>query len=112
MGALLNPVNRLGNGIKWPLVAHTVAMFLFLTVFAAMSLVAPSIAYTDNRGFPGGDGVLPPGPFGYIFSLLSRPIALIPKVMLLLNGCLADLLLVSYIYIKVSCPGVQRTPLP
>jgi hypothetical protein len=58
MGALLNPVNRARGGIKWGLVAHTAAMFSFVTIYTAMTLDIQSISYIDNRDFP-GDGEVP-----------------------------------------------------
>ena len=50
--------------IKWGLVAHTVAMFSFITIPATTNLSLQSVSYVDNRGFHDG-GVFPPGPLGY-----------------------------------------------
>ena len=94
MGTLLNPTRFARGDIKWGLVAHTVAMFSFVTVFTAANLDLLSVSYIDNREFPGTD-VLPPGPFGYQFFIFSKPINIAPYVMFYLNSCLADGLLVS-----------------
>ena len=96
LNALLNPVNRPGTGIKWSFVAHTIAMFSFVTVIIVMCLGVLPICYIDNREFPGGYFPVP-GPLGYYASLYSNPIDIVPKVMFLLNYCLADGLLVSAI---------------
>ena len=97
MDRLLNPAHRRMEGIKWGLVAHTVAMFSAVTVYTAMSLNILSDCYIDNREFPGVDGVLPPGPSGYRFLIYSGVISLVPNVMFLLNNWLADGLLVSLV---------------
>jgi hypothetical protein len=94
IGALLDPANRKGGGIKWGLVAHTVAMFAFVTVYTATNLFFQSAAYIDNREYPGTDG-LSPGPIGYQLSAYYKPIAFMPSVMFLLNNWLADGLLVG-----------------
>lgn len=94
MGALLDPVNRAREGIKWRLVAHTAAMFSFATIYIATTLEIESISFIDNREFP-GDDVLPPGPFGYQFLIFSKAISILPQVMFFLNNWLADGLLVS-----------------
>ena len=96
LNALLNPVNRPGTGIKWSFVAHTIAMFSFVTVIIVMCLGVLPVCYIDNREFPGGYFPVP-GPLGYYASLYSNPIDIVPKVMFLLNYCLADGLLVSAI---------------
>lgn len=96
MNALLNPVNRAWGGIKWPLVAHTVAIFSFVTIYTAMNLNLQLISFVDNREFPGG-GVLSPGPLGYQFFIYSKAISIVPNLTFLLNNWLADGLLVSSI---------------
>jgi hypothetical protein len=101
MDALLNPASRTKEGFKWGLVVHTAAMFLFVTVFTAMSLDLPSISYVGNREFPGNDA-LPKGPFGYQSLMYSEPITVIPYVMFFSNNLLADGLLVS----SISSPAV------
>lgn len=92
MTALLN---RPKGGIKWGLVAHTVAMFSFATINSAMTLDIQSISYIDNREFSGGDYVSLPGPFGYQFFIFSEAINGVPNIMFFLNQWLADGLLVS-----------------
>lgn len=92
MGALSNPASHMKRSVKWLLVAHTAAMFSFVTIFTALNLDLLSISYIDNRGFFGHD-VLPPGPFGYQFLIYSKPITVTPYVMFFLNNLLADGLL-------------------
>jgi hypothetical protein len=99
MAALLNPINRKRGGIKWGLVAHTVAMFSFVTTYNATVGDFNSNSFIDNRGFPGING-LPPGPFGYQFYLGGgRHIELIS---IALNGWLADGLLVCFVFNSVA----------
>lgn len=95
MSAFFNPSNRPKGGIKWPLVAHTLVMFSFVTVYVATSLDLQSISYIDNREFPGVDGLIPPGPLGYQLFIYSKAINVVPNLMVLLNNWLADGLLVS-----------------
>ena len=104
MAALLDPVNRRREGVKWGLVTYTVVMFSFVTVFTAMNLNVQSISFIDNREFPGVEGVLPPGPLGYQFFIYSKALSVIPNVMFLLNNWLADGLLVG------SLSGSALTP--
>ena len=61
MAALFSPVHRKGEHIKWGFVFYTTVMFLLVTVFAAPNLKVLSTSYIGNRGFPGVQGVLPPG---------------------------------------------------
>ena len=96
MNALLNPADHQSTRIKWPLVAHTVATFLFATVLTVTDLDMLSTSFINNREFPGhGDDVIPPGPVGYMISLYSNVFDIVPRIMFLLNHCLADGLLVS-----------------
>ena len=92
MSALLNGSNK---RIQWPLVAHTVAMFSFVTVYTAMYLNIQSICFIDNREYPGTDGGLPPGPVGYQHLIYNKAISFVPHIMFMLNTWLADGLLVS-----------------
>jgi hypothetical protein len=101
MEALLNPVNRAGSGIKWGLVAYTMAMFSFVTVYTAMSLDIQSISYIDNRGFS-DDAVGGPGPLGYQTLIFSEAINIVPNTMFLLNNWLADGLLVGSVSNSVA----------
>ena len=110
MDKLLNPVHRRMEGIRWGLVAHTVAMFSAVTVYTAMSLNILSDCYIDNREFPGVDGVLPPGPSGYRFLIYSGVISLVPNVMFLLNNWLADGLLVSLVANSSGCQTQTAPP--
>ena len=97
MGALLDPLNRRREGIRWGLVVHTTAMFSFVTIATAMGLNLQSISRIDNREFPGADdGTLPPGPFGYKFLIYSKAISIIPNFTFQLNQWLVDGLLVSH----------------
>ena len=97
MSALLNPTNHTKNGIKWGLVAHTVAMFLFVTISTVASLQIQSLSYIDNREFPGfGDGFYR-GPFGYQSLIVFTVISDIPSVMFFLNDSLAHGLLASFL---------------
>ena len=95
MGALLNPTGNARGYIKWGLVAHTLAMFVFVTVYATININLQSISYVDKRRFPGSGDTLPPGPLGYQFLTYSEPISLVSSVMFQLNQWLADGLLVS-----------------
>lgn len=94
MNALLN---RSSGGVKWLLVAHTAAMFSFVTVYTAMNLNLQSVSYIDNRELHGGPGILAPGPLGYQFLSYSKPTSVIPNIMYLINNWLADGLLVRFI---------------
>lgn len=98
MGALLDPVNR-ASGTKWALVIHTVAMFLFATVYTATNLDIQSISYVDHREFSGIDGVLPSGPLSYQLLILPSAVSVGSDVMFLLNSWLADGLLLYRCFI-------------
>lgn len=102
MGALLNPANHIRGGIKWGLVAHSVAMFAFVTVFTALNLDLQSISYIDNRDYPGDSFMFPPGPLGYQFLVYSKPISLVPTIMFHLNTCLVDGLLLYRCYVTYA----------
>ena len=108
--ALLNPANRKMEGIKWGLVAHTFFMFSFVTIYTATNLTFQSISYIDNREFPGGGG-LAPGPLGYQFSSYSMGISVVQTVVFLLNGWLADGLLVGSVFSSVVWRS-NSTPSP
>ena len=98
MTALLNPVNRRGEGIRWGLVCYTVVMFSLATVITAMNLHLESIAHIDNRNFPGAEGLLPPGPIGYLYSIYNKPIVLAPNTLFIVSNWLADGFLVSTLF--------------
>jgi len=98
--ALLNPVHRRGEGIRWWFVSYTVAMFSFVTVYTAMNLHIQSISFVDNRK----DIVYPnvtyvdSGPIEYQLNIRSAALGLIPNTMFNLNNWLADGLLVSSLF--------------
>ena len=76
------------------LTAHTMAMFSIVTIYTVMCLILQSISNIDNREFPGVDDMFPPGPLGYQFLIYSKAISIVPIAMFLMNGWLADVLLV------------------
>lgn len=92
---LLDPANRLRGGIRWGLVAHTTAMFSFVTIYNGMYLNLQSISFVDYRAFPGLGDYLSPGPLGYQYLIYTGPMCMIPHIVFLLNTWLADGLLVS-----------------
>lgn len=92
MGTLLDPVNRTTRCIKWGLVTHTAAMFLFVTIFTVLAITPSS--FIDNREYP-GDYETPPGPMGYKLTQHSNPLSALPGSMFYLNQWLADGLLAS-----------------
>ena len=94
MAALLVPVRPADGGTKWTLVAHTVAMFSFVTIYTATELNIQSLSYIDNREFPGIDGSLPPGPIGYQYLTYFEAANVIRNLTFILNNWLADALLV------------------
>ena len=103
MGVLLSPANQIRRSIKWGLVAHTVAMFSFLTMPTGIDLNNKSIGYINDRNFPGNDEY-PLGPFGYE-DFLSNPKVATSTVyvcMFPLNQWLADGLLVCSISNSVT----------
>ena len=95
MSALLHPSKLKQRCVKWPLVAHTVAMFSFATVSTMTGLYNGVISFLDARKFPGSSG-FPPGPVGYIRLINYRAIGVVGNTPLLLNGWLADGLLVYF----------------
>ena len=101
MGALFNPANQRGSGVKWGLVSYTVVMFSFATVLTGMALNIESISHIDNRDFPGVQGKFPPGPIGYQLSIWSGVLLIPPSLMFLFNNWMADGLLVRPF--NVSC---------
>jgi len=99
MAALLNPVHRKGEGIKWWLVAHTVAMFSFVTVYTAINLHIQSKSFIDKRK----DQERTPttfisGPLYYQLNIRWVALGIIPNIMFNLNNWLADGLLVSSLF--------------
>lgn len=102
MGALFDPAYRTTGKIKWPLVAHAVVMFSFVTIFTGMSLYVQSMSFIDTRDFS-GNTLLPPGPIGYQLSLSTNALSIVPAVSLFMNNWLADGLLVR-VCVQLSRP--------
>ena len=94
MSALLGPANTMKSGIRCALVAHTVALFSFLTIPILIDMYYLFLEYISNREFTGGDEYFP-GPLGYDVFLTTKPLATFFDVMFPLNQWLADGLLVS-----------------
>ena len=90
MTALLSPIYHKGEGIKWGLVSYTMVMFSVATLLTGMDSDLLSIAHIDDRDFPGVEGELPPGPYGYFMSIYYKPINMVPTVAFVLNNWLAD----------------------
>ena len=95
LNALLDPTRLKERGVKWPLVAHTTAMFSFVTVSIVANSYVQIIAFIDNRNFPGAD-LLSPGPTGYFLLIVSEAIVVMASAPMVLNGWLADGLLVCF----------------
>ena len=101
MAALLNPVHRRGEGIKWWFVSYTVAMFSFVTVYTVVNLHIQSESFIDNRQdykYTGISTVVGSGPLGYQYTIRRTALGLIPNTMFNLNNWLADGLLVSSLF--------------
>ena len=109
LGALFNTVHHPRGTIKWPLVAHTVAMFSILTVSIGLYLDTQSVAYIDDRNTPqaGDDDLLSAGPGIYREFLYSKANGVVLNIMISLNAWLADGLLVSPAFNSV--PPVSDT---
>ena len=93
MAALLNPVHRRGEGTKWWLVSHTVAIFSFVTVYTAINLHIRSKSLIDNRELVGSSG-----PLDSQHGIRSTALGLVPDIMFNLNNWLADGLLVRSLF--------------
>ena len=99
IAALLSPVHRRGEGIKWWLVSHTVAMFSFATVYTAMNLNLQSNSFIDHReGYVITSKLSTSGPLGYQTDVRQEAPGLIPNIMFSLNNWLADGLLVCSLF--------------
>ena len=105
MAALLNPVHRKEEGIRWWLVFYIAAMFSFVTVYTAMNLHIQSNSFIDHRG---GVSTIPDSlPLGYQHSIREMALGIVPNVMFNLNNWLADGLLVSSLFHTTPTrPGV------
>lgn len=88
MNALLDPINCKEGGVKWALVAHTTFMFSLVAIFTAINIHLLSIAYIDNREFPGADRVIP-GPLRYEDILSFETPSIAANVLFVLNQWLA-----------------------
>ena len=107
VAALLNPVYRRGEPIKWGLVSYTAAMFSFVTVQIAVTLYIQSISFIDNRKFPGIKDVTTPGPVGYGTFTQHEAFTIVANGTFFLSGWLADGLLVSSLFDSAfTRPGV------
>ena len=107
MAALFHPAYRRGEGIKWGLVCYTTAIFSLVTVHNGINFNIRSICYIDNRDFPGADGTIYPGPFGYQWSIAPSALNITPNVMFALCNWLADGLLVSSLFDAAAArPGI------
>ena len=99
MAALLNPVHRRGEGIKWWLVSHTAAMFSFATVYTAMNLHIQSKSFIDNRrSYQINSIIYGSGPLDYQDGIRETALGITPNIMFSLNNWLADGLLVSPLF--------------
>ena len=85
------------KGVRWGLVAQTVAMFSFLTIGAVINRDAFAISYINGREFTGADGAGFPGPIGYqSFAFTNQEVVgYVAFFMFPFNQWLADGLLVS-----------------
>ena len=95
MVALLDPVHRRGERVKWGLVSYTMVMFSLVTIGNAVYPYLESISYIDNREFSGIEGVVGPGPLAYQMFVAPIVLQIIPNVSFTLSNWLADGLLVS-----------------
>ena len=103
MSVLLSPINPIRKSIKWALVTHTVALFLFLTIAFVIGADHLFLEFVDNREFPGNDEY-PPGPIGYDdilgFTAATTVLdAMFPLSQWLADGLLVDLIFNSVVYV-------------
>lgn len=99
MGALFSQANPTRGFIKWGLVAHTLAMFLFVTSYVIMGFVIKANSFIDNREFPGVGDMFSPGPMGYQNFTYTKALSVCPRILFLSNNVLADGLLLYRCYI-------------
>ena len=97
VGALLNPINRTREGVRWGLIAYTAATVLFVTIFTVTTLCMQSLSYIEDREFFNTNDFLPPGPLGYFGFSYSDAINVVPNIMFYLNTWLINGLLVSLV---------------
>ena len=87
MATLFNPIYRRGGRIKWGLVSYTMAIFSIATAFTAVNFSIQLISFSR---------FVEDGLFGYQTPIGPTVLRIVPSVMFLLNGWLADGLLVSF----------------
>ena len=117
MNALLGLADTIRGGLRWALVAYTVALFSFLTMPILIDMCYLSLEYINNRGFAGCDEYFP-GPLGYDELLNTKPTATFYDFTFPMNQWLADGLLVGTISSSVawvfnvvcSCSCIVATP--
>ena len=101
MALLFTPVHRRGERIRWGLVSYTVAVFSVVTVFTTVNLYIQFSSFLDYRGFAEG------GPLGYQVFIGPAALRITPSLTFLLNGWLANGLLVSSSFDAASTyPGI------
>ena len=88
VAALFSPDHRRSERIEWGLVSYTLVTFSLATASTAMNLHIQSIAFIDNRDFPGG-------PTEYTSWIYFNAINIAPNTGFCLSNWLADGLLVS-----------------
>ena len=97
--ALVNPLYREGQSVKWGFVGYSTVLFGLATTFTAMRVRLQQLAYIDNREFPGlpygVPDTIPPGPIGWSLLMYSKPLAIVPNVCFIIANWMADGLLVS-----------------
>ena len=95
IAALVSPLNRKGEKVKWGLVGYSTVMFGLATTFTAMNVRLQQLSYIDNREFPGIPNVLPPGPIGWSLFMYSKALVIVPNACFIIANWMADGLLVS-----------------
>ena len=103
VAALVNPVHRRGEPIKWGLVSYAPVMFLIATTENAVDIHTRSISHTDSCEFSGIEGEVSGGPIGYQIFISHEAIAVLTDVMLFLNAWLANGLLVGLFPLAFTC---------
>jgi len=112
MTALLDPINRKRDGIKWGLVCYTVVMFSCATLATGTAQNLISHCFIDNREFPGFLDIMPPGPIGYQWFIYSKPLSIVPNFASLSNYWLADGFLVGCLFLCPLAHLSNATPPP
>ena len=94
MTALLGPTNRMREGNRWGLVAHTVALFSVATISFSINLSSFLVVYMDSRKLPRTDD-WPLKPPGYLMIPNFIVVATISHSVIQMNQWLIDGLMVS-----------------